>query len=81
MVMVDTSELAALAAEFDAEIEAEAAADAYAAGFLGYGRGEPRPADPHAAEGWDEARAMRDVRVVMPRRPEGYWHMPLGTFE
>lgn len=67
--------------EFDAEIEAEEAADLFCEGFLAFSRGEPRPTNTIAAEGWDDAQRTSRVRVVMPARPEGYYHMPLGTFD
>lgn len=38
-------------------------------------------ADPDYLKGYAEGVELRQVRVVMPRRPEGYYHMPLGTFE
>lgn len=40
-----------------------------------------RPTDPDELEGWTQAQEERKVRVVMPARPEGYYHMPLGTFD
>jgi len=42
-------------------------------------RGKPRPADdPHSAEGYAYGLEARKVQVVMPERPEGYYHQPLG---
>jgi hypothetical protein len=32
-------------------------------------------------DGYRHGQDERKVRVVMPERPEGYYHMPLGTFE
>ena len=31
-------------------------------------------------EGYKHGIRDRQVEVVMPARPEGYYHMPLGTF-
>lgn len=40
-----------------------------------------RPTDPDELEGWLQAR--EDARRPVPvfERPEGYYHMPLGTFD
>lgn len=32
-------------------------------------------------EGYADGERSAHVVVVMPRRPEGYYHMPLGTFD
>jgi hypothetical protein len=41
-------------------------------------RGQPLPAnDPHSVEGYDHGLEARKVRVTMPARPEGYYHLPL----
>lgn len=37
--------------------------------------------DPDYLEGYNHGLNERLVRVVMPARPEGYYHMPLGTFD
>lgn len=66
--------------DFD-DTAADAAADRFCDGFLARGRGKPRPADPDEAEGWDEAKRGERVVTVMPERPEGYYHMPIGTFD
>lgn len=59
----------------------DAKIDAYQAGwFAGY-RGEPRPAGVVEGEGWADGQDARKVRPVMPRRPEGYYHAPPGTFD
>ena len=31
--------------------------------------------------GYAEGQRERKVQVVMPARPEGYYHAPIGTFE
>lgn len=37
--------------------------------------------DKHYLEGYAHGEQERRVQVVMPARPEGYYHMPLGTFD
>jgi hypothetical protein len=32
-------------------------------------------------EGYRHGQDERKVRVVMPKRPEGYYHAPIGTFD
>lgn len=32
-------------------------------------------------DGYREGQNARRVSVVMPERPEGYYHMPVGTFD
>lgn len=45
-------------------------------------RGLPCPGtDEHSVAGYKHGLDERKVRVVMPRRPEGYYHAPIGTFE
>lgn len=59
----------------------DAAIDAYHDGYDAHRAGKPRPAEQHAAEGWDQRARDVQVRVVMPARPEGYFHAPIGTFD
>lgn len=59
------------------EIEADAKCDRWHKGYFA----KERPTDPDELEGWLHAREQAKVRVVMPERPEDYYHMPLGTFE
>lgn len=45
-------------------------------------RGKACPAqDAHSLAGYAHGLKERKVRVVMPRRPEGYYHAPIGTFD
>lgn len=55
--------------------------DLYHDGYFARRRGEPRPSCPYSACGWDDAERETKVVVVMPRRPEGYYHAPIGTFD
>ncbi len=50
-------------------------------GYWAHKRGEARPNDPHAAAGWDDRARDQKVRVIMPARPEGYYHAKPGTFD
>lgn len=59
----------------------DAKIDAYHAGWFAGFRGEARPAGEVEGEGWVDGRRDRKVRVIMPRRPEGYYHAPIGTFD
>jgi hypothetical protein len=59
------------------EIAAEAACDRWHDGYFA----KTRPTDPDELGGWLQAREDAKVRVVMPTRPEGYYHMPLGSFD
>lgn len=55
--------------------------DAYHRGWDAHAKNTACPRDPIEGAGWrDRARAVR-VQPVMPARPEGYYHAPLGTFE
>lgn len=46
--------------------------------FYGYGKGERRVCDPCV----DKACRDNAPRVaVMPARPEGYYHSPIGSFD
>lgn len=53
----------------------------YHAGWAAHRSGLARPTDKDGAYGWDERARSCKVRVIMPPRPEGYYHAPLGTFE
>lgn len=45
-------------------------------------RGRPCPAtDEHSLAGYKQGLNDRKVQVAMPRRPEGYYHSPIGTFD
>lgn len=60
---------------------AEAQIERFHAGYDAHKRGEPCPTEKDAAEGWNTRAHACQVRVVMPHRPEGYYHSPIGTFE
>lgn len=60
----------------------DAAIDRWHDGVLDALRGNAMAsADADYLEGYAHGRKEAKVRVVMPARPEGYYHMPLGTFE
>ena len=64
--------------------EHDEAIDRYNDGVLAALRGQTRPVgNEHAAyiEGYEDGLVQHKVRVVMPSRPEGYYHSPVGTFE
>jgi len=65
-------------AEYDTDLDAKI--DAYHDGMAARFAGHARPADADGAHGWDDANEAKKVRAVMPRRPEGYYHQPIGTF-
>lgn len=72
--------------DFDGEMyeerDEDARIDAYHAGYACFQRGQPQPThDADMAEGWDDAKRASWVRVELPARPEGYYHMPIGSFE
>lgn len=66
-------------ADYDDDIDAKI--DAYHAGWFTAKRGTRRPHNVDAQQGWDDYHAAKKVRVVMPERPEGYYHAPLGAFD
>ena len=67
---------------YDDDAALDAAIDRYHAGWSAGWRGQPCPADDaDTAYGYAEGLYQRQVRVVMPRRPEGYYHAPVGTFD
>jgi len=41
----------------------------------------PASNDRDYMDGYRHGQQERKVRVVMPRRPEGYYHAPVGTFD
>lgn len=59
------------------EIAQDAKIDRWHDGYFA----KERPTDPDMLEGWLQAR--EDAKRPAPRitRPEGYYHMPLGTFD
>lgn len=71
--------------EFDYGIEDvpeadDAAIDRWHDGALDCYRGRPKSSDDKDyLAGW--AHAENDVPVAEIERPEGYYHMPLGTFD
>lgn len=70
-----------LNADNEAFIDDDSAIDRFHAGYDAHKRGEPCPSEKDAADGWNvRAHACR-VQVVMPTRPEGYYHAPIGTFD
>lgn len=66
---------------YDDGTDDEAAIENYHQGYMQFRRGGPRPADVQMAEGWDDALRDTGVTYVAPRRPEGYYHAAIGTFE
>lgn len=60
---------------------AEAAIEQYHAGYDMFRQGKSCPAEAKMVEGWRDAQRASRVRVIMPRRPEGYYHMPIGTYD
>ena len=59
------------------EIDNDAAIERYHDGWDAHCKGLPCPAEADAAEGWRNRERDQKVVVVMPQRPEGYYHMPL----
>tara|TARA_Y100001938_G_scaffold133770_1_gene193471 strand:- start:180 stop:464 length:285 start_codon:yes stop_codon:yes gene_type:complete len=49
--------------------------------FDGHGAKPKASDDADYLKGYAEGHEARKVVVVMPERPEGYYHMPLGTFD
>lgn len=60
---------------------ADVRCDKYHDGYDAFCRRQPCPTEQHAANGWRNAEAASQTVVVMPERPEGYYHMPIGTFD
>lgn len=66
----------------DAERDHEAANDRWNNGACDGARGrKPQSDDADYLEGHAHGLDSRKVRVVMPSRPEGYYHAPVGTFD
>lgn len=64
------------------ELEIEAKIDRWNDGALDALRYRPKASsDPDYLEGYADGEDQRKVQVVMPERPEGYYHAPLGTFD
>lgn len=63
------------------DAEAEAQIERFHAGYDAHKRGEPCPSEKDAADGWNARDHACHTVVVMPSRPEGYYHLPLGTFD
>lgn len=60
----------------------DAAIDRWHDGWFDGHRAKPKASDDaDYLKGYDEGHDARKVVVVMPARPEGYYHMPLGTFD
>lgn len=59
----------------------DAAIDRFHDGWGAFLKGQPRPTEKDAGEGWDHGRATSRVRAVQPARPEGYYHLPVGSFD
>lgn len=74
-------------AEFDYGIEDvpeadDAAIDRWHDGALDALNHRPKASDDaDYLKGYAHGEEERKVVVVMPARPEGYYHMPLGTFD
>jgi hypothetical protein len=52
----------------------EAAFERFDAGYIAHKRGAARPAETDAAAGWDMRDGECRTHVIMPARPEGYYH-------
>jgi hypothetical protein len=60
----------------------DAAIDRWNDAALAAMRYQPCPADDaDSLAGYAHGLDQRKVCVVMPRRPEGYYHAPIGSFE
>ena len=68
-------------AEMQDESEVDARIERWHNGYFAHRDGKPRPVDNDAAQGWDHRANDMMTQVVMPVRPEGYYHMPLDTFD
>ena len=42
---------------------------------------KPASDDADYLDGYRQGQEDRKVRAIMPKRPEGYYHLPIGTFE
>lgn len=60
----------------------DAAIDRWHDGWLDAYRSQPKATDdPDYLKGYAEGADHRAYSVVSVERPEGYYHMPLGTFD
>jgi hypothetical protein len=60
----------------------DAKIDRWHDGYFAHKRGEPQPVEPDAAAGWQHrADDLDRPAVLMPARPEGYYHAPVGAFD
>jgi len=60
----------------------DAALDRWNDGAIDGCRGKAKASDDaDYLAGYADGERSRQTVVVMPTRPEGYYHMPLGTFE
>lgn len=55
--------------------------DSWHEGYDAHLKGKPCPTEENARAGWLERERSRRVHAVLPERPEGYYHMPIGTFD
>lgn len=63
-------------------LDDDARIDRWNDGVLDGCRNQPKASsDPDYLEGYERGQQERRVRVVMPARPEGYYHMPVGSFD
>lgn len=68
--------------DIEDDAETDARIDRYHDGWFARRDGKPRPETcPDGQAGWDDCLRAEKVRVVMPARPEGYYHAPPGTFD
>lgn len=64
------------------DIDDDARADRWNDGALDGCRSKPKASsDPDYLEGYAHGQNQRRTHPVMPARPEGYYHMPPGTFD
>jgi len=60
----------------------DASNDRWHDGAMDCYRGRPKASeDKDYLDGWVHAETDLTTRVVTPVRPEGYYHMPVGTFD
>lgn len=57
------------------DADLDAAIDAYHDGWAAHKAGKTCPVDKNGADGWNDRAQSMLVRVVMPERPEGYYHV------
>lgn len=62
--------------------DSSCAGDRWNAGAIdGYRGTKPRSDDADYLKGYRDGQRDAQVKVVMPARPEGYYHQPIGTFD